>query len=101
MTSSHTYSAYARGLEELGGTSYFVDLTALGRQEEWEEPAGRVTALGTPAGSRGSATTTSTTARGAWRRRRLDGWSLGYHPFEGSHSRSRLKPVSKSQLVFD
>jgi predicted dithiol-disulfide oxidoreductase (DUF899 family) len=38
----HTYSMYARGAEQLGGSYYFLDLTALGRQEEWEEPKGRV-----------------------------------------------------------
>jgi predicted dithiol-disulfide oxidoreductase (DUF899 family) len=37
----HTYSVYARGTEMLGGSYYFLDLTALGRQEEWEEPKGR------------------------------------------------------------
>jgi predicted dithiol-disulfide oxidoreductase (DUF899 family) len=37
----HTYSTYARGLEQTGGSYYFLDLTALGRQEEWEEPKGR------------------------------------------------------------
>lgn len=37
----HTYSQYARGLECTGGSYYFLDLTALGRQEDWEEPAGR------------------------------------------------------------
>ena len=37
----HTYSQYARGLEATGGSYYFLDLTALGRQEEWEEPKGR------------------------------------------------------------
>jgi predicted dithiol-disulfide oxidoreductase (DUF899 family) len=36
-----TYSQYARGLESVGGSYYFLDLTALGRQEEWEKPAGR------------------------------------------------------------
>jgi predicted dithiol-disulfide oxidoreductase (DUF899 family) len=36
-----TYSAYARGLESTGGSYYFLDLTALGRQEDWEEPKGR------------------------------------------------------------
>ena len=25
----------------IGGSYYFLDLTALGRQEEWEEPKGR------------------------------------------------------------
>ncbi len=39
----HTYSMYARGAETLGGSYYFLDLTALGRQEDWEEPKGRAT----------------------------------------------------------
>lgn len=39
----HTYSMFARGAEMLGGSYYFLDLTALGRQEEWEEPKGRAT----------------------------------------------------------
>jgi len=38
----HTYSMYARGTEMLGGSYSFLDLTALGRQEEWEEPKDRV-----------------------------------------------------------
>ena len=37
----HTYSTYARGAEMTGGSYYWLDLTALGRQEEWEEPKGR------------------------------------------------------------
>ena len=37
----HTYSAYGRGTEQVGGTHYYLDMTALGRQEGWEEPAGR------------------------------------------------------------
>jgi predicted dithiol-disulfide oxidoreductase (DUF899 family) len=37
----HTYSTFGRGAEMLGGSYYFLDLTALGRQEEWEEPKGR------------------------------------------------------------
>src|SRR3954453_1560798 len=36
-----TYSQYARGLECTGGSDYFLGLTALGRQEDWEEPKGR------------------------------------------------------------
>ena len=36
-----TYSTYGRGCEAVGGTSYFLDLTALGRREGWEEPKGR------------------------------------------------------------
>jgi predicted dithiol-disulfide oxidoreductase (DUF899 family) len=39
----HTYSTYARGAEMLGGSYYWLDLTALGRQEDWEEPKGRAT----------------------------------------------------------
>jgi predicted dithiol-disulfide oxidoreductase (DUF899 family) len=39
----HTYSVYARGLETVGGSYYFLDETALGRQEDWEEPKGRAT----------------------------------------------------------
>jgi predicted dithiol-disulfide oxidoreductase (DUF899 family) len=37
----HTYSAYARGLDRLDSANAFLDLTALGRQEAWEEPEGR------------------------------------------------------------
>jgi predicted dithiol-disulfide oxidoreductase (DUF899 family) len=46
----HTYSQYERGLESTGGSYYFLDLTALGRQEDWEEPKGRSTSVreGTP-----------------------------------------------------
>ncbi|MEU9285343.1 DUF899 domain-containing protein [Streptomyces sp. NPDC048275] len=47
----HTYSTYERGLDGLGSTTTLLDLTALGRQEEWEEPQGRASALGAPAGS--------------------------------------------------
>ncbi|MEV0272252.1 DUF899 domain-containing protein [Hamadaea sp. NPDC050747] len=41
----HTYSAYARGTDHLGGAYGFLDLTALGRQEQWEEPKGRSAAV--------------------------------------------------------
>ncbi|HMJ77009.1 MAG TPA: DUF899 domain-containing protein [Iamia sp.] len=37
----HTYSVYGRGAEWVGGAYAYLDLTALGRQEDWEEPAGR------------------------------------------------------------
>jgi predicted dithiol-disulfide oxidoreductase (DUF899 family) len=37
----HTYSSFARGAEWTGGSYAFLDLTALGRQEDWEEPKGR------------------------------------------------------------
>jgi predicted dithiol-disulfide oxidoreductase (DUF899 family) len=40
-----TYAMASRAplpkLESTGGSYYFLDLTALGRQEEWEEPKGR------------------------------------------------------------
>jgi predicted dithiol-disulfide oxidoreductase (DUF899 family) len=49
----HTYSTYARGTDGLGFISNFLDLTPLGRQEPWEEPKGRSTALGAPAGDAG------------------------------------------------
>ena len=37
----HTYSDFARGTEWIGGSYAFLDLTPLGRQEDWEEPKGR------------------------------------------------------------
>jgi predicted dithiol-disulfide oxidoreductase (DUF899 family) len=37
----HTYSTYARGADLLVGTYNYLDLTALGRQEDWEQPPGR------------------------------------------------------------
>ncbi len=37
----HTYSSYARGGDLLLGTYNWLDLTALGRQEDWEMPPGR------------------------------------------------------------
>jgi predicted dithiol-disulfide oxidoreductase (DUF899 family) len=37
----HTYSSFGRGGEWTGGSYAFLDLTALGRQEDWEEPKGR------------------------------------------------------------
>jgi predicted dithiol-disulfide oxidoreductase (DUF899 family) len=46
----HTYSTFARGMEQTGGTHYYLDMTALGRQEAWEKPAGRA-AAGAQAGS--------------------------------------------------
>ena len=41
----HTYSAYARGTDTLGSAYSLLDLTALGRQEDWEEPHGRAPRL--------------------------------------------------------
>jgi predicted dithiol-disulfide oxidoreductase (DUF899 family) len=40
----HTYSSFARGVEFNGSLYPLLDLTALGRQEEWEEPKDRVEA---------------------------------------------------------
>lgn len=37
----HTYSTYARGIEPMLPAYHLLDLTALGRQEEWEQPHGR------------------------------------------------------------
>lgn len=37
----HTYSSYARGADLLVGTYNYLDLTPLGRQENWEKPEGR------------------------------------------------------------
>ena len=37
----HTYSSYQRGVEYVGNAYTLLDLTALGRQELWEEPKGR------------------------------------------------------------
>jgi predicted dithiol-disulfide oxidoreductase (DUF899 family) len=49
----HTYSSYGRGTESAGGSYYFLDMTALGRQEPWEEPRGRSAGVGMTAGSGG------------------------------------------------
>ena len=37
----HTYSCFERGIDLLNGTYNWLDLTALGRQEAWEQPPGR------------------------------------------------------------
>ncbi|MGH3464124.1 MAG: DUF899 family protein [Kribbellaceae bacterium] len=46
----HTYSAYGRGIEEFHNGYQYLDLTALGHQEEWEEPKGRAAPLGLQVG---------------------------------------------------
>jgi predicted dithiol-disulfide oxidoreductase (DUF899 family) len=46
----HTYSTYGRGIEEFHNAYPYLDLTALGRQEEWEEPRGRARPLGLQVG---------------------------------------------------
>jgi predicted dithiol-disulfide oxidoreductase (DUF899 family) len=40
----HTYSTFGRGTEMVGSAYGILDLSALGRQEEWEEPKGRADA---------------------------------------------------------
>jgi len=47
----HTYSAYGRGTDNMGFGVNILDLTALGRQEDWEEPKGRSDEIGRKAGS--------------------------------------------------
>lgn len=37
----HTYSTFGRGVEVMMPAYPLLDLTALGRQEEWEQPSGR------------------------------------------------------------
>lgn len=46
----HTYSTFGRGIEEFHNGYPWLDLTALGRQEEWEEPKGRAVPLGLQVG---------------------------------------------------
>jgi predicted dithiol-disulfide oxidoreductase (DUF899 family) len=46
----HTYSTFGRGIEEFHNAYHHLDLTVLGRQEEWEEPTGRATPLGLQVG---------------------------------------------------
>ena len=41
----HTYSTFARGTDTLDSAYSLLDLTALGRQEDWEEPKGRAPRL--------------------------------------------------------
>jgi predicted dithiol-disulfide oxidoreductase (DUF899 family) len=46
----HTYSTFGRGIEEFHNGYPYLDLTALGRQEVWEEPTGRSLPLGLQVG---------------------------------------------------
>src|SRR5215216_3019978 len=46
----HTYSTFGRGIEEFHNGYRYLDLTALGRQEAWEEPKGRAVPLGLQVG---------------------------------------------------
>jgi len=41
----HTYSTYGRGNEYIPSLYTMLDLTALGRQEAWEEPKGRASVV--------------------------------------------------------
>jgi predicted dithiol-disulfide oxidoreductase (DUF899 family) len=49
----HTYSTFGRGIEEFHNGYPYLDLTALGRQEEWEEPRGRAVPLDRQVGGPG------------------------------------------------
>jgi predicted dithiol-disulfide oxidoreductase (DUF899 family) len=46
----HTYSTYGRGIEQFHYGIPYLDLTALGRQEAWEEPSDRAEPLGREVG---------------------------------------------------
>jgi predicted dithiol-disulfide oxidoreductase (DUF899 family) len=46
----HTYSTFGRGIELTVAGNQYLDLTALGRQEAWEEPKGRAVPLGLEVG---------------------------------------------------
>jgi len=50
----HTYSTFGRGIEEFHNGDPYLDLTALGRQEPWEEPRGRAASLGLQVGGPGT-----------------------------------------------
>lgn len=45
-----TYSTFGRGIQEFHNGYPWRDRTVLGRQEDWEEPAGRATPLGLQVG---------------------------------------------------
>lgn len=46
----HTYSTFGRGIEQFHYGIPYLDLTALGRQEAWEEPKDRAVPLGLEVG---------------------------------------------------
>ena len=71
----HTYSCHERGIDLLNGTYNWLDLTALGRQEDWEQPAGRGDARGR-AGC-GATTSTSPPTSAARAARTSDAWPPG------------------------
>lgn len=49
----HTYSTFGRGIEQFHYGIPYLDLTALGRQEAWEEPKDRAVSLGLQVGGPG------------------------------------------------
>jgi predicted dithiol-disulfide oxidoreductase (DUF899 family) len=49
----HTYSTFGRGIESFHYNIPYLDLTALGRQEAWEEPKERAVPLGLQVGTPG------------------------------------------------
>ncbi|WP_405544173.1 DUF899 domain-containing protein [Streptomyces phaeochromogenes] len=49
----HTYSTFGRGIEEFHNGYRWLDLTALGRQEAWEEPKDRAAPRGMEVGGPG------------------------------------------------
>ena len=71
----HTYSTYGRGIEEFHNGYHYLDLTALGRQEEWEEPTGPRGAT-RPAGRRPGDAPARRVRRGTARRYRSAGGEL-------------------------
>lgn len=46
----HTYSTFGRGIQDFHNGYPYLDLTALGRQETWEEPKGRAGSNGAQVG---------------------------------------------------
>jgi hypothetical protein len=48
----HTYFTFGRGIEVLHNDCHYLDLTALGCQEAWEQPKGSDTPLGLQVGDR-------------------------------------------------
>ena len=71
----HTYSTFGRGIEEFHNGYHYLDLTALGRQEAWEEPKGRADAP-RPAGRRSGDAPARPVRRGTARRYRSAGGEL-------------------------
>lgn len=49
----HTYATFGRGIEEFHNGYPYLDLTALDRQEVWEEPEDRAEPLGPQVGGPG------------------------------------------------